>query len=171
MADLNNTAQGPQTLQTADGTNTETSIDSSAQYDALQANGIAEINFKSGNYKSFIARPQLIAGKIQVVQTTILPLIEAALIELLGNNKAYTPNNFNATFIEGETPQIDVALEYTVELFIGTDIDQKAISHDANYILSRISKNSTGQNILPNVSFKHCSIDCKTGNVEIEFIL
>lgn len=152
-------------LELADNTNTNISVDSSQQYDAIDPNGQATISFEQGNYNNFAEIPNKVNSKIITIQKTVLPLVEAALIELLGNNKAFVGENFSATFtMNGDEPTIECLATYRVELFIGTDIDPEDIQHDAKYLLDRV-------NIIPNITWNHCEIDCTEGKVNLDFVI
>lgn len=152
-------------LALADGTDTQVAQDSSLEFDAIDPDGQASISFENGNYNQLSQIPQQITDKISTITKTILPLAEVALIELLGNNKAYKGEDFNTTFnIVNGQPKFDCRAVYTVSLFIRTDIEQEDIKHDANYILERLKA-------VPNVQWNTCSIDCTEGTVVLEFIV
>lgn len=157
-------AQG-EPLQLNDGTDTQVAQDSSLQFDAINPEGEASIKFESGNFNQLAQMPQQIMTKIATIQKTIMPLAEVALIELLGNNKAFKGENFNAVFnmLDNE-PKFECNATYSVELFIGTDIEQADIQHDAKYILDRLQA-------VPNVQWNTCSIDCTSGKVNLGFIV
>lgn len=152
-------------LQLNDGTDTQVAQDSSLQFDAINPEGEASIKFESGNFSQLAQMPQQIMTKIATIQKTIMPLAEVALIELLGNNKAFKGENFNAVFnmLDNE-PKFECNATYSVELFIGTDIEQADIQHDAKYILDRLQA-------VPNVQWNTCSIDCTSGKVNLGFIV
>lgn len=152
-------------LQLNDGTDTQVAQDSSLQFDAINPEGEAAIKFESGNFSQLAQMPQQIMTKIATIQKTIMPLAEVALIELLGNNKAFKGENFNAVFsMLDNTPKFECNATYSVELFIGTDIEQADIQHDAKYILDRLKA-------VPNVQWNQCSIDCTSGKVNLGFIV
>lgn len=152
-------------LQLADGTDTQVAQDSSLQFDAINPEGEASISFESGNFNQLTQMPQQIMTKIATIQRTIMPLAEVALIELLGNNKAFKGESFNAVFnMLDNTPKFECNATYSVELFIGTDIEQADIQHDAKYILDRLKA-------VPNVQWNQCSIDCTDGKVTLGFIV
>lgn len=153
-------------LQLADGTDSDVALDSSLQYDAINAEGDAQISFQNGNFGQMTALPQKASEKIATIQKTVVPLVEVALIELLGNNKAYKEMSFNSSFTvsDNNEPQFEVHMTYGVELFIGTDIAQEDIAQDAKYILDRVS-------VIPNVNWTKCEIDCTSGEVNIDFII
>lgn len=152
-------------LQLADGTDTQVAQDSSLQFDAINPEGEASIHFESGNFNQLTQMPQQIMTKIATIQRTIMPLAEVALIELLGNNKAFKGESFNAVFnMLDNTPKFECTATYSVELFIGTDIEQADIQHDAKYILDRLKA-------VPNVQWNKCEIDCASGKVNLGFIV
>lgn len=152
-------------LELADGTDTDVAQDTSEQYDAINPDGKATISFERGNWNNFTSIPQKTNEKIMTIQKTIIPLIEVGLIELLGNNKAFVGQDFNSTFtMNDNNPTIECQLTYRVELFIGTDISQEDIAHDAKYLLDRVK-------VVPNVQWNHCSIDCTEGLVKLDFII
>ena len=152
-------------LMVADGTDTQVAQDSSLQFDAINPEGQASISFESGNFNQLAQMPQQIMTKIATIQKTIMPLAEVALIELLGNNKAFKGESFNAVFnMLDNTPKFECNATYSVELFIGTDIEQADIQHDAKYILDRLQA-------VPNVQWNTCSIDCTSGKVNLGFIV
>lgn len=152
-------------LQVADGTDTQVAQDSSLQFDAINPEGEASIHFESGNFNQLTQMPQQIMTKIATIQRTIMPLAEVALIELLGNSKAFKGESFNAVFnMLDNTPKFECTATYSVELFIGTDIEQADIQHDAKYILDRLKA-------VPNVQWNQCSIDCTDGKVTLGFIV
>ena len=157
-------AQG-EPLQLNDGTDTQVAQDSSLQFDAINPEGEASIKFESGNFSQLAQMPQQIMAKIATIQKTIMPLAEVALIELLGNNKAFKGENFNAVFnmLDNE-PKFECNATYSVELFIGTDIEQADIQHDAKYILDRLQA-------VPNVQWNRCEISCTDGKVNLGFIV
>lgn len=152
-------------LQLNDGTDTQVAQDSSLQFDAINPEGEASIKFESGNFSQLAQMPQQIMAKIATIQKTIMPLAEVALIELLGNNKAFKGENFNAVFnmLDNE-PKFECSATYSVELFIGTDIEQADIQHDAKYILDRLQA-------VPNVQWNRCEISCTDGKVNLGFIV
>lgn len=152
-------------LTTADGTDTGIARDSALQADAISPDGEASISFESGNWNQFSNITNDLNQKITTVQKTIMPLIEVALIELLGNNKAYTGTKFNSTMsMVNEHPSISCSIEYKVENWIGTDIKQEDIMHDAKYVLDRI-------NIVEGVQYNQCEINCTEGTLSISFVI
>lgn len=162
-AGIENTADG-KPLELADGTSENVAQDSSLQYNAINPEGIASISFKSGNFAQVNSLPQVANQKVMTITKTIVPLVEAGLIELLGNNKSFKGDTFNASFtLDDEMlPKFDVRATYSVEVWIGTDVAQEDIAEDANYLLERLK-------VVPDVEWRTCKIDCTKGSLELEF--
>lgn len=130
----------------------------------LQVNalGIGNVNliFDKGNLEQIKALPQTVSSKIEAITKTLIPLIEVALIELLGSSQGYkrllaqiVPNfNENGVFF-------DFVIQYNVPGYIGTDFEYSDLQSDSNYIYDRI---------LPsNIKINKCEIDTKDGNITI----
>lgn len=162
----NNTELGQTgTLTLADGSDTGVSVDSAAQADALDPDGFAEIKFEQGNWDSFAQIPNQVSQKTLLVTKTIIPLIDVALIELLGNNKEYERTSFESTFdLASGTPLFSATVKYTIEKWLGNDIKEEYIQQDAQYALNRI-------NVLQGVKFSQCKIDTNDGTLTIAFSL
>ena len=153
-----------QNLQLADGTSTEISQDAESQIDAIDPYGQANISFNEGNYSAIINYPQKLSEKITMIQNTALPLIEKALIELLGNSSSYSRDSFmGAVTISGNSISISADVVYKSELFIGMDIQKEDIMHDSTYIFNTIK-------IVPGFQWRKCSIDTSTGEIKLAFI-
>ena len=112
----------------------------SDQFDALDPVGNAEIKFNQGNYQTIQGLPQVTADKTAQLVQTFVPLVEVALIELLGSNSMYTRTlgQCQPGFDEKGQINIEFTFQYTIEQFIGQDIPLEAIKHDATYILEKI---------------------------------
>ena len=165
MAGGKEPAQSPTVIDNASQEDTGVPVDSSHAVDALDPNGTAKIEFEKGNYENFNQMPLEIANKGKVVTNTIMPLIQVALIELLGNNKAYECESFQSNFVmAGDKPTFNVETTYKVENWLGNDIPTEAIAKDANYILNRIK-------VVPNVNWTKCQIDSNEGALHINFTL
>lgn len=162
-AGIEASADGKQ-LELADGTSENVAQDSSLQYNAINPEGTASISFKSGNFAQIDSLPQIANQKTMTITKTIIPLVEAGLIELLGNNKSFKGNTFTASFSidEDMIPKFDVRATYSVEVWIGTDVSQEDIAEDANYLLERLK-------VVPDVEWRTCKIDCTDGSLELEF--
>lgn len=161
---IGTSSQG-QPLELNDGTSSDIARDSSLQYNAINTDGDASISFKSGNFNNISQLPQNINKKILLVTKTIMPLLEAALIELLGNSKSYKGEEFNAALnFTDNTPIINVNATYKIDNWIGTDIDRNDIAQDANYILNRLK-------VVQGVKWNECSIDCSSGIFKLSFVL
>lgn len=158
-------AQAIGNLQLADGSDTGVAIDSAAQVDALDPDGEADMSFASGNFDQLNNLPNAVAEKSSTITHTVIPLIGAALIELLGNSAAFTCESFNSSFnvVEGE-PTYSVEATFSVELWLGNDIPQDAIAQDSKYVLDRI-------NVVKGVTFNKCEIDCNEGKLTVGFTI
>jgi len=129
--------------------------------DAIDVNK-EQIVFKGGNLAQCFSLPQTIDAKIQKLQYTLLPLVEAALIELLESSTMYTRENAQVSLSLIGDFQIELFayLTYKVPRFIGLDVDPNDIATDAKYILNRI-------NVDPAMKITECKIDCTAGTVTI----
>jgi hypothetical protein len=132
----------------------------SGQYDALNATGQEQIVFQNGNYKQVVGYPKLVQDKITSLTQTFVPLIEVALIELLGNSQMYQRQTGDVVMsFQNNQLAISFTFVYVVNNFIGTDIDLSAIQHDSNYILMKIKQ--SGANITK------CEISTESGQITI----
>jgi len=130
------------------------------EYDSLNGTGVEQVSFNQGNFNQVMGYPKLVNDKVVSLTRTIVPLIEIALIELLGSNQLYQRQSgqCNLSFQNNQL-LISFAFTYIVNNFIGTDIEMEAIQHDSNYILNRIRP--THANITK------CEIDTENGQVII----
>jgi hypothetical protein len=121
---------------------------------AFYLNNKGNLNTIQGSLKTLLRKPAL-------VTRTFLPLVEKALIELLGNSSSYIRDSFvyNIT-VSNNQIVYDVSMTYSVSLFIGTDIDKAAVAHDQKYIADTIS-------VVPGIRIKNVAIDTSTGLVSI----
>jgi len=112
----------------------------SGQFDALDPVGNAEIKFNQGNYQTIMGLPKVAADKVAQLVQTLVPLLEISMIELLGANNLYQRalGQCMPSFDSQGKMGIEFTFQYIVEQWIGQDIDQQAIQHDANYVLERI---------------------------------
>lgn len=164
---VSNASQNVQNINTsnslmlADSTGVEAYVDQGL---AIDPNGNGDITFESGNWLNLNQLANPITLKIATVQKTIIPIIEVSLIELLGNNSLYKGKNFNAALdFKNGNFFMNVECVYSVEQFIGSDVDKKAIMHDAKYILDRVSQAVKG------ITWNKCEINCSQGIVTINF--
>lgn len=143
-----------------------TSNSQQVQHDTQVADAIdlaqEQIVFKGGNLGQLIGLPNQINEKCQKLEFTLLPLIEAALIELLEASNMYTRENaeISLNLIGDFQIEIYAYMTYKVPRFIGVDVDQQDIADDANYIFKRIS-------VDPTIKISECKIDCTSGTVTI----
>jgi len=110
------------------------------QFDALDPVGNANIKFDQGNYQTVMGLPKITADKTAQLVQTFVPLIEVALIELLGSNSMYrrTLGQCQPAFDNQGKISIEFTFQYTIDQWIGMDIPLEAIQHDANYILEKV---------------------------------
>ena len=134
---------------------------SSGQYDALDPVGNANIKFDQGNYQQIAGLPKVTADKIAQLMQTFVPLVEVALIELLGSNVMYkrTLGQCMPAFDNQGKLSIEFTFQYVIEQWIGTDIQYDAIQHDANYVLEKVKP------VKANIS--KCEIDCTNGQLTL----
>lgn len=141
-------------------------IDSSGitknQYDALNPVGDAGINFETGNFSNGLSslKNSIIKAE-QFIQKTFVPLIEVALIELMGSSNSYQRKNavITPSFDNGANVVVNFKFIYSVSLWIGTDIKPEAIQHDSTYIMNRIG--------VAGADISKCEIDCSDGTLTI----
>lgn len=166
QANVDDKAEDPGTLQLADGTDTEIQKDSnkveqSAPDEVPPPEGEIDIKFERGNFDQLEGSAQEYAQLLQNVEQTFVPLVEKALIELLGNNQAYRGVEFTGTpALNGNQLKIDVDMKYHVDLMIGTDVDPQAVKHDTDYIINTIKPT-------PNMTIRNCQIDTQSGDISI----
>lgn len=136
---------------------------SSGQYDALDPIGKTVLSFEKGNFNVLNSLPQLVSSKTSQITQTLIPIIEVALIELLGSNTMYRRSLaqfFPAFDVQGKL-NIEFVFNYTVESFIGQDIPVESIQNDANYILQKLQ-------MFKEASITKCEINCNDGLVTIK---
>lgn len=132
--------------------------------EGLQANSLGidpiTISFENGNYNNMITLPNQIAERIKLLRQTFIPLIEVALIELLGTSQLYRryKGDIFPSFDVNKI-NIDFDFEYFCSSYIGTDFEYEDLMHDSKYILDRISP--AGANITK------CEIDSSNGIITI----
>jgi hypothetical protein len=132
----------------------------SGQYDALNGTGFENISFEQGNFNQVMGYPQLVSDKVASLTRTLVPLIEVALIELLGNNQNYKRQSGQcAMSFQNNQLALSFSFIYVVNGWIGTDIAMEDIQHDSNYVLNRIRP--VGANITK------CEIDTESGTLTI----
>lgn len=150
------------TLQLADGTETEVQQDSR---NAELQNVTPKFKFAKGNYENFDNQSNAITLKITQVRQTILPIFTAALIELLGSDSAIKYDTFNSTFITAKGQLlIQVDITVIVNKWIGTDVSKEAANKDAQYVLNRLK-------VVPNVNWQNCMINTNDGSLNLRFTI
>ncbi len=151
-----------QDLPVVDGTNIPTAADSQS-VNAVDPNPTGEISFESGNFQEIQKLGDAVSAKTSLVEKTVLPLIEASLIELLGKSSLYKRESFEATPVfSGTQITISCSVKYHIDSWIATDVNREFIAQDASYVYNRIK-------VVPNVSWSTCEIDTTEGSLTVEF--
>ena len=130
-------------------------LDSNNNFSEIE-NSTQDITFEETNYGSV----ESILTKSETLKRTFLPIVEVALIRLLGTSDAYKRKSLNVNL---ENNEFKVAFQYFVSAFVGLDVDIDAIKADANNILKNIS--------IASVKVNKCEIDCTKGTITIEAII
>lgn len=157
----------PDNLELADGTDTPTQaeVQDSSTVEAIPASATPSQQFKSGNLEQLPAIQQNIEYVTSVLTKTVEPLIEAALIELLGNSGAYTRDEAVVSpSMMGSSFSVDVRMVFKVPLWIGDDINKDDVMHDAKYVLEKVKP-------VQDINWKTCSIDTTDGTLLLEFTI
>lgn len=155
-----NKLEGQVQLELDDGTTAP--VADSSEVSAIQQTSQVAIKFTSGNYDGLINLGQTFSKGILSITNTLIPLVEASLIELLGNASAYSREDFTVDpKIVGMNPIFEISMSYKVSLWIGTDIPKDAVLKDATYVYNKI-------NVMKNVKFEECKIDTATGLLSIK---
>lgn len=143
-----------------DGTETDVKVDSEFQQKPIDVNGQPDLfGFQQSNISQIEQQYNNIADKIDIVKRTLIPLVDKAFIELIGNNKAAQKQVFNVTI--GENGLLDVQLVYLVQEFIVQDIQPQYVQSDETYIRNTLS-------VMQNVTFRTIKIDTTSGKVNIQ---
>ena len=143
-----------------DGTETDVKVDSEFQKSPIDVNGQPDLfGFQQSNISQIEQQYNNIADKIDIVKRTLIPLVDKAFIELIGNNKAAQKQIFNVTI--GENGLLDVQLVYLVQEFIVQDIQPQYVQSDEAYIKNTLS-------VMQNVTFRTIKIDTTSGKVIIQ---
>lgn len=143
-----------------DGTETDVKVDSEFQKSPIDVNGQPDLfGFQQSNISQIEQQYNNIADKIDIVKRTLIPLVDKAFIELIGNNKAAQKQVFNITI--GENGLLDVQLVYLVQEFIVQDIQPQYVQSDEAYIKNTLS-------VMQNVTFRTIKIDTTSGKVIIQ---
>lgn len=135
------------------------------KYDSLDPIGNAQISFKEGNYNTVAGLPKLVSDKVAQLVQTLIPLISVALIELMGNNSLfqYTRADIFPSFDNSGKILFEGTLIYTIEKWIGQDIELENIQHDSNYVLEKIKP--------AKANITKCEIDTGQGTLTIQFTM
>jgi hypothetical protein len=132
-------------------------------FDPLNPQGYADLSFKSGNINALNSEVEALQQKASLVQQTFIPLVEKAMIELLGSNNLYRREvgNTQVSYDNGQ-PAISGTLVYSVALWIGLEVEHADIQHDSEYVLNTIK-------VCEGVKVTKCQIDTKEGTLTISF--
>lgn len=154
----------PKNLVLDDGTETKVAQDSNqGNVDVGQDEDNAYvISYKHGNWDYFTKSAKDFSEKVTTIRQTITPLLEKALIELIGNSGAYDRSAFNATAgLEDDKFRVSAEFHYQVNLYIVSDDDDKAkVMHDQGYIYQTLSQ-------VPGINISSTKIDTDTGDVTV----
>ena len=133
--------------------------------DALNPDGEVDPTFQSGNLETLNEVPQIVEDKITLVTKTLEPLIEKALIELLGASSMYERLESNNQLSPNEDGSLSIVgtFVFKSQFWIGLDIDQEDIKHDADYVLNTLAP------ITETVRITECSIDVAEGVLRIAY--
>jgi hypothetical protein len=137
------------------------------EYGPLKPEGEVDIQFEQGNFSQLRDLPEVIADKTTMVTQTLEPLIEKALIELLGSSSMFKREAGNISFGPDDNGQVTLSgvLTYICTFWIGTEVDPNDIKHDSSYVLGTL------QPIADKVKFTECSIDTADGRLKVGFTL
>jgi hypothetical protein len=163
-----NEAPADEDLELADGTNEPTETenlpkDSSQQFE-INPEGNVSFDFKEGNYKDLQTIPNKINQFTASFSRTFLPIVESALITLLGNSNNYKREKCQVSIsLENNQPKLTGTIEYEVPLWVGDDISKESITEDAQAIYAKLQT-------IPNTQITQCKIDTIEGTLVITFI-
>jgi hypothetical protein len=137
-------------------------------FDPLNPHGEVDVKFEEGNWDSIQDMGQVVADKTTMITKTLEPLVEKALIELLGASTMYKRVSANIT--GGADPQdgqfkFNGVLIYQCSFWIGVDVEKADIEHDAQYILNTLKP------ISDTVNISSCAIDTADGSLKLGFSL
>ena len=158
-----------ETLELADETNTATETeglaqDSSSQFTAIER-PVVDFDFKDGNFAELLESPVVVAQFVESFVRTVLPVLESTLVVLLGNSNAFVRSNCETSLsVSNNQPKLVATVTYGVEMWIGEDIDQSAIAHDAKFVYDKLLT-------IDGLKISRCEIDCTVGQLVVEMVL
>jgi len=164
QTNIQQTPVDPSQLELADGTTQDVApmVQDSSEIDAIPVESVSQ-QFESGNFNQLTTLRSNLDFLITTLSKTIEPLAEAALIELLGNDGAFHREVGNVEIsMMGSVFVFDTVLKYKVANWIGDDIDNTDVMHDAKYVLDKMK-------VVQGVEWKTCAIDTSDGVLSIEF--
>lgn len=154
----------PKNLVLDDGTRTNIAIDSSQDNVdiGVDEDNAYKISYNNGNWDSFTNAPSQFSTKITTIRQTVTPLLEKALIELIGNSGAYERVSFYSTAgFDDNNLRVTAEYHYQVDLYIVSEDDDKAkVMHDQGYIYQTLSQ-------VPNLKINSTKIDTDTGDITV----
>lgn len=110
---------------------------------------------------------QYLPTSMVTVRQTLVPIVEAALLSLLGNSKEFARKSGNVAFkydAQGIPLQLHVELVYDVAAFAVAEVDEDAVVNDQNFINGYITQ-------VPSLRAYPTKIDTDNGTVTITGIL
>ena len=128
-------------------------------YDSLNAVGSEQLEFEKGNFPMVLGLPNMVNDKVESFSKTFIPLVEVALIELLGSNQLYTRDTCQCDVKFENGISITFSLIYSVSNWVGTDIEIEAIQHDSEYVFNRIKPLG--------VNLSKCEINTEEGTLTV----
>jgi hypothetical protein len=148
-------------LQTADGKTLPIPKDSSQVVDVADTS--TSLTFQSGNLNQVMTMPSTLSQKLTILTKTFLPLMEKAMIDLLGQSDYYQREECTAQVnMQDNGFLVTGKVVYGVQMFIGVDVEEQAIRKDSVFIYNTIS-------VIPNFNITHCVVDVGEGKVTVEF--
>jgi len=123
------------------------------------------VAFESGNFQSLSEMPMMIQSKTDFITRTLEPLIEKALIELLGASTMYKRVSSNNQMSPGENGAITIVgtFVFKTQFWIGMDIEKADVDHDAQYVMKTL------QPVSQIVRITQCAIDTGQGTLTVSY--
>jgi hypothetical protein len=137
----------------------------SGQYSAPSPIGEESIQFEAGNWSNIGSLSAPIDEKIATLTRQIAPLIEVALIELLGRSDSYKRSAADANLIwQDGSFGVNFSMQYMVPMWIGMDVPEQNVLQDAQYVYKKLM-------LINGLRINTCSIDTSNGVVKIAGII
>jgi len=133
----------------------------SGLYSAPSPIGEESIQFESGNWSSIGSLSTPIDEKVSTLTRQVAPLVEVALIELLGRSDSYKRTAANASLIWQESSfGINFSLQYSIPMWIGTEVPEQDVLQDAQYVYNKLK-------LIEGLRINTCSIDTNDGSLKV----